>query len=226
MSDETVMSMSADDCRSYRGDLAAYALDRLDDLERTRLLAHLDRCADCRFDLEELRLTALALPAASLAHLNADHAPSLDLAERIAQSARTERTKVHRLHVRRAVVAAVSIAAALILAVVAFGVVREDSPTASLQPFAVAPNGAMASFGLQKNDQGTQVRLHHRGLDPNSIYWVWLTDVSGQRFNAGTFRGTWKDETITLQSALPPEDTVRVWCTDAGTNVVLDSWLH
>ncbi len=220
------MSMSSDDCRSYRGDLAAFALDRLDDLDRTRLVAHLDSCADCRFDLEELRLTARALPAASLAHLDADHVPSFDLAERIAQSARTERTKVRHLHVRRAIVAAMSVAAALILAIVTFSVAHNDTATASLQPFSVAPNGAMASFGLQKNDQGTQVRLHHRGLDPNSIYWVWLTDASGQRFNAGTFRGTWKDETITLQSALPLEDTVRVWCTDASTNVVLDSWLH
>ena len=68
----------SDDCRSRRGDLAAYALDRLDADERTRLLAHIDGCAECRGALDELRSTTRALPFASLEHLGANDVPPVE----------------------------------------------------------------------------------------------------------------------------------------------------
>jgi hypothetical protein len=214
-----------DDCRTRQGDLAALALGRLDDNERTRLQAHVDGCALCRTTLYELRATARALPYASLDHLDIDDAPSSDLAERIARTARDERRRAHRTRLRRVGAAVVGVAAVLLLAVGFVVMARDgDSPTA-LQPFAVAPNGAVATFGLARNDQGTKIVLRQSGLDPTRVYWMWLADESGQRYNAGTFRGTEHEETITLQSALPLEDTVRVWCTDAETGVVLDSWV-
>lgn len=212
-------------CRSRRGDLAAYALDRLDADERTRLLAHVDGCAMCRGTLDELRCTARALPMASLDYLDGNDAPPIDLAERIARTAREERRRGQRTRVRRAIVAIASVAATLMLAVGFLWLIRDGSATPALQPFAVAPNGAAATFGLARNDQGTQIVLRQSGLDPTRVYWLWLADERGQRYNAGTFRGTDSEQTITLQSALPLEETVRVWCTDSDTKVVLDSWV-
>ena len=219
--------MRADECRSLRGELASVALDRSEDDGRTRTLAHLDGCADCRHELSELRRTVRALPAASLEHLDTDHMPSTDLADRITRSAREERHHTrHRRGRRAARVLAGVAAAAAIVALVSFALVRIDGTSAALQPFATAPNGAIATFGLEKNNQGTKILLRQRGLDPARVYWLWLTDASGQRFSAGTFRGTAHDETITLQSALPLDQTVRVWCTDSDTAVVLDSWIQ
>lgn len=219
--------MRADECRSLRGELASVALDRSEDDGRTRTLAHLDGCADCRHELSELRRTVRALPAASLEHLDTDHMPSTDLADRITRSAREERHHTrHRRGRRAARVLAGVAAAAAIVALVSFALVRIDDTSAALQPFATAPNGAIATFGLEKNNQGTKILLRQRGLDPARVYWLWLTDASGQRFSAGTFRGTAHDETITLQSALPLDQTVRVWCTDSDTAVVLDSWIQ
>ena len=218
--------MRADECRSLRGELASVALDRSEDDGRTRILAHLDGCADCRHELSELRRTVRALPAASLEHLDTDHMPSTDLADRITRSAREERHHRRHRRGRRAARVLAGVAAAAIVALVSFALVRIDDTSAALQPFATAPNGAIATFGLEKNDQGTKILLRQRGLDPARVYWLWLTDASGQRFSAGTFRGTAHDETITLQSALPLDQTVRVWCTDSDTAVVLDSWIQ
>ncbi len=218
--------MRADECRSLRGELASVALDRSEDDGRTRTLAHLDGCADCRHELSELRRTVRALPAASLEHLDTDHMPSTDLADRITRSAREERHHTRHRRGRRAARVLAGVAAAAIVALVSFALVRIDDTSAALQPFATAPNGAIATFGLEKNNQGTKILLRQRGLDPARVYWLWLTDASGQRFSAGTFRGTAHDETITLQSALPLDQTVRVWCTDSDTAVVLDSWIQ
>ena len=219
------MGGMSEDCRSRRGDLAAYALDRLDADERTRLLAHVDGCAECRGALDELRSTARALPFASLEHLDANDVPPVDLAERIARTVRDERRRAHRNRARRVAAIVAGIAAALVLGVGLIRMVRDGDAAQVLQPFAVAPNGATATFALAPNDQGTQIVLRQQGLDPTRVYWLWLADGAGKRYNAGTFRGTDREQTITLQSALPLEETVRVWCTDADTKVVLDSWV-
>ena len=217
--------MSADDCRSLRGDLAAFALDRAEPDERTRVVAHLDHCADCRHELDSLRGVVRALPFAQLAHVDTDHHPSADLVDRITGTARAERRERRRTRVRRVALAAGGVVAAASIAVLAFVSVRDDESTPALQPFTVAPVGAQATFGLAPNDQGTRIVFHQNGLDPSRTYWMWLTDAEGQRYSAGTFRGAAHDETITMQSALPLADTVRIWCTGEDSEVVLDKWI-
>lgn len=218
--------MAADECRALRGDLAAVALDRAEPEERTRVLAHLDHCADCRLDLEELRSVARALPEASLDHVDTDPHPSADLLDRIAGRARAERRAAGRARVRRVALALAGVAAAVVIGLLSFALVRDDSSTPALQPFAVAPAGAVAGFALEGNGAGTEVVLRQSGLDPDRTYWLWLTDAQGQRFSAGTFAGGTHEETITLQSALPLSKTVRVWCTGENFDeVVLDKWI-
>lgn len=212
-------------CRAHRGDLAALALDRLDADERTRLLAHVDGCVECRDALDELRAAAGALAYASLDHLEGSDSPPADLVERIARSARDERRGARRARHRRLLVAGVGVAAALLLGLGFVRMARDGDTTPALQPFTVAPDGASVDFGLVRNDQGTRIVLRQSGLDPSRVYWMWLADESGRRYNAGTFRGAERAETITMQSALPLDETVRVWCTDSDTEVVLDSWV-
>lgn len=218
--------MSSEECRTLRGDLAAFALDRSEPDDHTRVLAHLDHCANCREDLTELRGVARALPAAILEHVDTDHHPSPDLVERIARRAREERRGARRRRLQRAALALGGVAATVAIAVFAFAAGRDTSSTPALQPFAVTRAGTTAEFGLAGNDQGTQVVLRQRGLDPERTYWMWLTDAHGERYSAGTFRGGAQDETITMQSALPLEETVRVWCTGENADeVVLDKWI-
>jgi len=58
---------------------------------------------------------------------------------------------------------------------------RDGNAAQVLQPFAVAPNGATATFALAPNDQGTQIVLRQQGLDPTRVYWLWLADEAGKR---------------------------------------------
>lgn len=217
--------MSAEDCRQLRGELAAFALDRAEADDRTRVVAHLDHCAACRDELVELRQVAAALPLAQLEHVDTDHHPSSDLLDRIARGARDERRATQRARRRRVVLALVGAAAAATIALMALAFLRDDGATPALQPFSVAPSGTRANFGLLPNDQGTKIVLQQNGLDPERTYWMWLTDAEGKRYSAGTFRGAAHDETITMQSALPLKDTVRIWCTGENSEVVLDKWI-
>ena len=217
--------MTADDCRAGRGDLAALALGRLDPDAAGRVRAHADGCAACRAELAALRGVAAALPAADLAHLDADPAPPLDLGDRIV--AAIDREAMRRPRGRRLRVAVAAIAAAVVLAVGVAAVATRDSGdrTPTMQAFAVAAPGVDARYSLQANGAGTVVRFAQSGLDPQQRYWLWLTDASGRRVSAGSFTGTPTGGPLVLQTALPLADAKRIWLTDAADAVVLDALL-
>jgi hypothetical protein len=219
--------MTAEPCRGRRGDVAAYALGRLTPDEATRTLAHLDGCPTCRDALAELRSTAALLPLADHRRIDSQPVPPPDLGERIQQKVREDRRAQRARITRRRLTTVLAAAAAIVvLAVAAILIVdRDRGPT--LQAFSDAVPGVDGSFALEANDQGTAVLFEHRGLDPDETYWLWLTDESGRRMSAGTFHGGASDTTrITLQSALPEDQAVRIWVTDTADDVVLDSQIE
>jgi hypothetical protein len=210
-------------CRELQGDLAALALGRLDAGEAARVRAHVDGCAGCRVALDDLERTVGVLPLVDPAVLRSEPAPPADLADRILRQVRDERRRdrVRRRH--RVLTSALAAAAALLLVAITVFALRDDG--ASTREFAVREPGVDASFSLEANGVGTAVRLEHAGLDPDDVYWLWLTDASGTRVSAGTFHGSDDRSSLTLQSALPLDAAVRIWVTDADDAVVLDSTL-
>jgi hypothetical protein len=211
--------VTAPGCTDRRGDLAMLALGRLDPEEATRVQAHVDGCATCTRALDELRRTAAALPLVDPDALRTVPDPPAHLADRILRQVREEQRFRRR---RRTYVA---LAAAAVIAVLA-GVVgvfatRDDGRTQ--REFAIEEPGVDASFSLDPNAEGTAVRLEHQGLDPGDVYWLWLTDESGQRVSAGTFHGSAERSSLVLQSAMPADQAVRIWVTDEDDGVVLDS---
>jgi hypothetical protein len=196
------------------------AIDRLDRDEAARVLAHVDGCASCARALDELRRTATALPMVDPDVLRAVPVPPPHLADRILREVRDEARARRRR--RRTFVA---LAAAAVLAIVAgvVGVLVASDGATDQREFAVEEPGVDATFSLAPNDEGTAVRLEHEGLDPEDVYWLWLTDESGERVSAGTFHGSTDRSTLVLQSAMPADQAVRIWVTDADDGVVLDS---
>jgi anti-sigma-K factor RskA len=95
--------------------VAPYALDALDDQERAAFERHLDECADCRAQLEELQEATTALAYAESAE------PPPALRERILEAARSDNGKVVEFPRRRGLFPATAAAAAA-AAVVAIGV--------------------------------------------------------------------------------------------------------
>jgi|EndMetStandDraft_2_1072991.scaffolds.fasta_scaffold283768_2 anti-sigma-K factor RskA/putative zinc finger protein len=209
-------------CHEWSGDLAALALGTIDPRDAVRVRAHVDGCAACRAELSDLQRTAGVLPLVDPDALLVDPSPPLDLADRILTRVRDEQ-HLRRARRRRRTVAALAAAAAIVVAVTVGAVVRDEGPAA--REFAVEAPGVDATFTLRANGEGTAVRLDHQGLDPEDVYWLWLTDASGKRVSAGTFHGSTGHSSLTLQSAMDIDDAVRIWVTDESDGVVLDATL-
>jgi hypothetical protein len=216
-------------CPDRLGDLALLASEALTGAAADELRQHIVECGGCRAEVASLLPVAALLRDAPVP-VTSDGGPaplagapaSHDLAERIAERVRAD---VRHRRRRRVVVIAVCAAAAMVLLVgvgaLAGALVgsRSDDPT--LSSFTTAAEGASGRFALSSTAGATQVRLVASGLDPDEVYWLWLTDASGTRTSAGTFRGG--DIDLTLAAALPLERTERVWVTDAADAVVLDA---
>ncbi|MEO8693375.1 MAG: anti-sigma factor [Acidimicrobiales bacterium] len=214
----------SDACREWRGDLAAMAINRLQPDERARVLAHTDGCANCRSELTMFEHLGRAMAHADATRLDHEPAPPPELRDRIMMRLSDERAVVRRLARRRIGVAVAAVAAVVL---VAFGatVILHDSGSDDRVPFSFALADTNGSFALHRNSTGTSIDFTQEGLDPNAIYWLWLTDASGKRVAAGTFNGTTTPTTVTMQAALPLELVVRVWVTDKADVVVLDKTL-
>jgi transposase InsO family protein len=211
-------------CREWRGDIAALALDRLPTGERARALAHVDSCAGCRGELTVLQNLTRAMVHADATRLDHEPAPPPELRDRIMSRLHDERAVVRRSSRRRVrrVLAAV---AAVALVAASAGVMLRDRGDSDRVPFEFALPDTNGSFELHRNPTGTSITFTHEGLDPQGIYWLWLTDATGKRVAAGTFLGAAHSTTVTMQAALAVERVVRVWVTDAEDAVILDQTL-
>jgi anti-sigma factor RsiW len=190
-----------------RGDLhdqlAAYALDALDDHERDEFEAHLSGCEHCRAELADFRETA-----SMLAHAVEGPAPPDALRERILDVARQERPSqsVVVLRPRRALRLTAIAAAAAVAAAIGLGVWA-----ASLSSSLDAERSALAeqarAAAILADDNSTRVPMGERGelvrspdgdavmvvrnLAPapeGQTYEAWVID-SGGPVPAGLFEG-------------------------------------
>jgi hypothetical protein len=219
--------MMYDQCRELRGALGAAALGRIEPGEELALQAHLDGCPDCRAELRELRSVAGSLPLADPGHLGAVRAePTPMLAEQVRLRVARERN-AKRARSRSRLVAAGAAAVAVAAGVAAFAIVGPtSSPPAKGRTVAlVAHEGVGATATLRPRNAGTEVRFHVSGLHDGDVYWLWLTDASGQRLAAGTFTGTGNRSDLVMTAGLPLRDVRRIWVTDEDDRVVMDARL-
>lgn len=207
----------------WRGALAARALGTADDAGAAgaagavALDAHLDGCADCRAELEELRSTAAAVSLADPDRVGSPAPADPALADRIVARVAHEAAVARRRRAGRVLVGVAAAAAVVVAGVVAV-VAGDSSPSGSRIEFA---EGSSAT--LHERAWGTEVTLEAEGFDDGEVYWLWLTDASGDRVTAGTVLGTGRPLTATFASALPTDDAVRIWVTDEDDAVVLDA---
>jgi hypothetical protein len=215
----------SDACRDVRGALGAAALGRLEPHEELALRAHLDGCADCRAELEELSGVARALPLADVTHVT-DGAPepSRELGQRVMD--RIDRERVHaRRQTRHRVFIGVAAAVAIAAAIVAAFLFVPAGGSSGKQIAFPSNGNVAASATLHAKPAGTQVQFHVRGLHDGDYYWLWLTGSDGDRVAAGTFRGNPAGVNVTMTAAIRLTDTRRVWVTDAQNHVVVDTHL-
>jgi hypothetical protein len=212
-------------CREWRGDIAALAIDRLHPDERARVLAHVDSCVDCRAELTVLQNLTRAMVHADATRLDHEPAPPPELRDRIMLRLNDERAVVRRLSRRRVRRVLAAVAAVMIIALGAGVMLRDSGDDSDPVQFAFALPDTNGSFVLHRNSTGTSITFTHEGLDPQDIYWLWLTDSTGKRVAAGTFLGAAEANTVTMQAALALDRVVRVWVTDKDDVVILDQTL-
>jgi hypothetical protein len=223
--------MTSDACREWRGALASAALGRIEPGEQIALQAHLDGCADCRAELTELQGVALVLPAADLASLESSPVePAGALGDRVLESVARERatSRAHRMRrVRHALFAAAAVIA-LVVGTLVFTIAHssDDDPQRVRLAFTAHDGEGEATAMLTERPEGTEVTFTASGLDEGEWYWLWTTGADEKRVSAGTFRGAPGTSTLHLVSALPLDETTRVWVTADDDQVVFDAWLR
>ena len=183
--------------------LAAYALDALDDRERSAFESHLSECDDCRAELEGLRETA-----GMLAYAAEGPAPPAALRERILEEARKERPtqSVVVLRPRRALRLTAIAAAAAVAAAIGLGIwatslsssldsersaFADQARAVAILTDADATRTSMGERGeLVRSPDGDAVMVV-RNLAPapdGQTYEAWVID-SGGPVKAGLFEG-------------------------------------
>lgn len=214
--------------RYWREMIGAFVLGRLDEDKRAALQAHLDGCAECRAEVEELSPVAGALADAAPEHIDPEEFPPADLIDGVIAQVDRER-QLHRRRQRRrrfgrsALAAA---AAALFVAIGFFVLPPLLAPDVPLEPvaFSEVPPGVEAEADLISHTWGTETRLIASGLNDGQTYSVMLRSEDGDRVPSGAFIGT-GDEPVecNLNAALLREDATRLTVRAADGELVLSA---
>jgi putative zinc finger protein len=203
------------ECREIRVSLGAHALGRLSGGERATVEGHLAGCAECRAELESLGAVARLLSLADPARITTPPPRPLGrLGERITetigaemaareerQAARSRSRRRRRLGFAFGGVAAVAAAAVLAIAILVAGG-GQGAPEQQID-FTDVPQGVEIDAALQPHGFGTEIQMYVSGVRSGTLCRVFLEGEDGRRYQAGSFRYRWGDEThATLGSAL------------------------
>jgi len=221
-------------CTEAHPNLAAFVLGGLEAEEAAEVRHHLDSCPGCQRQLEELRKVNRALeaappPTAPPAYLKGEilsrvRAEQLSRSNKVVaadgSSPREEQRRSHSTsrfnRFKKLRIVLPSAAAAALVAVITlgvfFGLLREETPVATIQLIptpqeAVVLKGYWGVAEIRPQHAGNQqVELKLNNFEepkPNSYYELWF--VSGEkRISAGSFTSVGKGETRVLLN-VPPE---------------------
>jgi hypothetical protein len=217
--------MSIGSCEHARGQVALAAIGRLPDNERLALQSHLDGCADCRTEFNNLQGLEEALSTAQ---------PDLvDEVITIPETLRaavlgTLETEVAR-HRRSRRMRFVGIAAALVLVVGASVVTAEAISASHHAPggptFALVGNGgASGTVQLTAESWGTSVEIRASGEPKGQVLTLSMRTDDGSWWVAGTYLPGSGVVDATMSCAVPVADIDGVRVTNASGKQVLGSY--
>ena len=188
--------------------LGAHALGHpLDAIDSTALRAHLDGCAACRAELEEIAPLREALADVDAARLASPASPPPGLGREIRDAVAAERSGGVLLG--RATV--------------------PEPPAVPYEAVAldvVDPDVTVEEAGLVPHTWGVELRFRGAGFEEGAVYRAAFVDADGTRTPAGEFLGTGAEEMVcNLQSALLRDAATAVVVTDDSGETVLSAAL-
>lgn len=214
--------MTPEEHRVLRESLGGLATGRLGADEATALRAHLDGCADCRTELDEISSVLPALSRVDPSTLDTTPVPPADLGDRIVAAARAE-SRAPGLRARRLLPVAAAAAAALVVGGTAGFLVGSDDgiPREPVEVQALAP-GVQASAVAIPHTWGVEISLDADGFRPGAVYRVVVESEDGRRVGAGEFVGTGADPmTCNLNSSVQRADATGFQVLDDRDAVVV-----
>lgn len=223
--------------------LGAYALGHLDGAEADRVRAHLDGCAACRADLQQILPVARRLDAVDPSVFEGPPTPPAWLGEQIRREVERERTardddevgalREARARRRRTLAGRGVVAAAVVLAAVAVGGVvgRSTAPTAApvpTEPITMSTPGSadisVESAALVAHTWGVELRIEADGFTTGRTFRASFRTEDGELVPAGEFVGVGQQPMVCfLQSSARREDVTEVVVTDERGRTVLAS---
>lgn len=237
------MSTLDDGHRELREMLGAYASGHLPDAEADRVRAHLDGCADCRAELDDLQPVVRALgrvdvasftdPAPlppglgddvrrAVAQARADHDADEVGRRREAAAAQRRRSRVRLLGAAAAVVVALGVGGAIGRAT------APEPPQPPLEAISMEVGADQAvtveSADLVAHTWGVELRIVADGFAEGQTFQAAFRTDDGQLVPAGEFIGVGSAPmTCFLQSAALRQDVTQVVVTGPGGRTVLSS---
>jgi predicted anti-sigma-YlaC factor YlaD len=216
--------MNADLCEHWRGLLALDAIGAIPSTERATLDAHLQQCASCRNEHDELSRAAQVLPMADADHFE-EHQMPAHLEEavltRLAANARAERR-------RRRVWVGAGVASGAAAAVIALSLamVLSSAPAPARSVTLHGVRGVAASVQLTSESWGTAVRLTESGQAGGQVLWVSMRTTGGGWWETGTYTTvTGRGVTVDMACALPTSKIAGIWVRDAAGHTVLQGYV-
>lgn len=216
--------MTDDTCREWRRLLGAYVVDQLTAAERVAVEAHLDGCADCRAELEQISAVLPALREIDPDAIAVAEVPSPELGERVFAQIAVEQRQQRRQQVARGLAAA-----AVLIGVVGFAsLLRPTAPAVPVEQVAlqvVAPS-VEADAELIAHTWGTELILDAKGFADGAAYDLAFRRADGTVVDGGTFLGVGARPLVCrMNAAVKRADAVGFVIRDGAGRVVIEAAL-
>jgi anti-sigma factor RsiW len=207
-----------------RAQLGAHALGQLSPSEAAAVEAHLEGCAGCRREADELAGVAALLPLADTERLGAASSPPSDLLDRvfdrIARERELGRRRRRRASLGKAMLGLAAALVALVLIAAPFGPSGEVVALASNLP------GVTGQVTLHERPTSQWVELDTTGLPVGEEFAIWVQDrASGEKVRCGTFRVTPGSLHIALYSSVSYDRAEAVGVSTLDGEVVMQATL-
>ena len=213
-----------------------WAVDGLDPAEADLVATHLDSCAACREEADELEAVVHLLSKVDAASIDLAEASGSDrddaiplvapgLGERGTGSPEPEGSWAERA-ARRTAMAVGTVAAAI---AVAASVVAASAGSVAAPPArSVAlrgESGVSATVALTAEPWGSRAVLSEDGQTAGTPYTVSMESSSGYRWVAGSYRTTGSGPMqVQLTCPVPPGQITEVWVTGSSGHTVLSGY--